>query len=121
MKQTELTAWLQIFGPVQQLLKFSSVEEAIERANSTSYGLGAAVFTNDINKALTFANSVRAGTVWYALSTRLLAGCLSGYCLSGYCLSVCLSVQACLCVDHADVCLSVCLCLFVCLPVCRPC
>jgi len=54
----------EIFGPVQQLLKFSSVEEAIERANSTSYGLGAAVFTKDINKALTFVNGVRAGTVW---------------------------------------------------------
>ena len=49
---------------MQQLLKFSTVEEAIERANSTTYGLGAAVFTNDINKAMMFANSVRAGTVW---------------------------------------------------------
>ncbi|KAK7116548.1 retinal dehydrogenase 2-like [Littorina saxatilis] len=54
----------EIFGPVQQLLKFSSVDEAIERANSTNYGLGAAVFTNDINKAMMFANGVRAGTVW---------------------------------------------------------
>ncbi|XP_076443726.1 aldehyde dehydrogenase X, mitochondrial-like [Babylonia areolata] len=54
----------EIFGPVQQLLKFSSVEEAIERANSTTYGLGAAVFTKDIDKAMTFVNGVRAGTVW---------------------------------------------------------
>ncbi|KAL8568699.1 Aldehyde dehydrogenase X, mitochondrial [Nucella lapillus] len=54
----------EIFGPVQQLLKFSSVDEAIERANSTSYGLGAAVFTKDIDKAMMFVNGVRAGTVW---------------------------------------------------------
>ena len=59
--------WFQIFGPVQQLLKFSTVEEAIERANNTAYGLGAAVFTNDIDKAMMFVNGVRAGTVWYAL------------------------------------------------------
>ena len=52
---------------MQQLLKFSTVEEAIERANNTAYGLGAAVFTNDIDKAMMFVNGVRAGTVWYAL------------------------------------------------------
>ena len=65
---------LQIFGPVQQLMKFSTVEEAIERANSTTYGLGAAVFTNDINKAMMFANSVRAGTVWWVLSPCMYIG-----------------------------------------------
>lgn len=54
----------EIFGPVQQLFKFSSVEEALERANSTTYGLGAAVFTKDIDKAMMFVNGVRAGTVW---------------------------------------------------------
>lgn len=55
----------QIFGPVQQLLKFKDLDEAIERANSTKYGLGAAIFTKDLDTALTFASSVRAGTVWY--------------------------------------------------------
>ena len=54
----------QIFGPVQQILKFKDVNDAIQRANSTHYGLGAAVFTQDINKALTIANSIKAGTVW---------------------------------------------------------
>jgi acyl-CoA reductase-like NAD-dependent aldehyde dehydrogenase len=38
--------------------------QAIERANDTAYGLAAGVFTTDINKALTLANSIRAGTVW---------------------------------------------------------
>lgn len=54
----------QIFGPVQQILKFKDINDAIERANRTHYGLGAAVFTQDINKALTIANSVKDGTVW---------------------------------------------------------
>jgi acyl-CoA reductase-like NAD-dependent aldehyde dehydrogenase len=38
--------------------------QVITRANNTSYGLAAAVHTTDINKALTLAHSVRAGTVW---------------------------------------------------------
>uniref|UniRef100_A0A914WQF0 Aldehyde dehydrogenase domain-containing protein n=1 Tax=Plectus sambesii TaxID=2011161 RepID=A0A914WQF0_9BILA len=54
----------EIFGPVQQIIKFKTIEEAIERANDTSYGLASAVHTKDINKALTLANSLRAGTVW---------------------------------------------------------
>jgi len=54
----------EIFGPVQQLLKFKTLEEVIERANATPYGLAAAVFTKDLDKALSIANSVRAGTVW---------------------------------------------------------
>ena len=48
-----------------QILKFKDINEVIERANTTSYGLAAAVYTRDIDKALTIANSVRAGTVWY--------------------------------------------------------
>uniref|UniRef100_A0A914V1C9 Aldehyde dehydrogenase domain-containing protein n=1 Tax=Plectus sambesii TaxID=2011161 RepID=A0A914V1C9_9BILA len=54
----------EIFGPVQQIIKFKTIEEAIVRANNTAYGLAAGIFTTDINKALTMANSVRAGTVW---------------------------------------------------------
>uniref|UniRef100_A0A914WPX4 Aldehyde dehydrogenase domain-containing protein n=1 Tax=Plectus sambesii TaxID=2011161 RepID=A0A914WPX4_9BILA len=54
----------EIFGPVQQIIKFKTIEEAIDRANDTAYGLAAAVHTKDINKALTLANSLRAGTVW---------------------------------------------------------
>jgi len=54
----------EIFGPVQSIFKFKTMEEAIERANNTSYGLAAAVMTKDIEKAITIANSVSAGTVW---------------------------------------------------------
>lgn len=55
---------LQIFGPVQQIMKFTTMEEAIQRANDTHYGLAAGVLTNDISKALTFSRAVNAGTVW---------------------------------------------------------
>ncbi|KZS05982.1 Retinal dehydrogenase 1 [Daphnia magna] len=54
----------EIFGPVQTILKFRTMEELIERANNTSYGLAAGVLTNDINTALTFAQAVEAGSVW---------------------------------------------------------
>lgn len=54
----------EIFGPVQSILKFDTLEEVIKRANNTSYGLAAAVMTNDINKALQFSEAVEAGSVW---------------------------------------------------------
>lgn len=54
----------EIFGPVMSILPFKGVEEVIDRANNTFYGLAAAVWTRDITKAHRFANSVRAGTVW---------------------------------------------------------
>ena len=49
------------------IFKFKDMNEVIERANKTSYGLAAAVFTKDINKALTIANSLQAGTVWFVI------------------------------------------------------
>ncbi|TMW45394.1 hypothetical protein DOY81_009526, partial [Sarcophaga bullata] len=54
----------EIFGPVQSIFKFSSMEEMIDRANNVKYGLAAGVITNDINKAMYFANNVDAGSVW---------------------------------------------------------
>jgi len=54
----------EIFGPVQQILKFKTMEEVVERANNTCYGLAAAVMTKDLDTALYVANSLRAGTVW---------------------------------------------------------
>ena len=55
---------LQIFGPVQEILRFKTMDEVIERANNSDFGLVAAVFTNDINKALTVSSAMQAGTVW---------------------------------------------------------
>lgn len=54
----------EIFGPVQSILKFETLDEVIARANKSSYGLAAAVFTSDINKALTIAHSFQAGMIW---------------------------------------------------------
>jgi aldehyde dehydrogenase (NAD+) len=54
----------EIFGPVMSIIKFRNLDEVIERANNTTYGLAAAVWTRDISKALAIANNVRAGTVW---------------------------------------------------------
>jgi aldehyde dehydrogenase (NAD+) len=54
----------EIFGPVMSIIKFKTVDEVVQRANRTMYGLAAAVWTRDITKAHRVANSVRAGTVW---------------------------------------------------------
>lgn len=75
----------EIFGPVQQILRFKHLDEVIERANQTDYGLAAAVFTKDIDKANYIVQGLRAGTVWVntynALSTQVPFG---GYKMSGH-------------------------------------
>ncbi|XP_071455304.1 aldehyde dehydrogenase X, mitochondrial-like isoform X1 [Hetaerina americana] len=54
----------EIFGPVQQIFKFKTLEEVIERANATNYGLASGIVTKNLDTALTFAHSVKAGSVW---------------------------------------------------------
>jgi aldehyde dehydrogenase (NAD+) len=54
----------EIFGPVMSVLKFKNVDEIIQRANRTNFGLAAAVWTRDIAKAHKLAAGIRAGTVW---------------------------------------------------------
>lgn len=54
----------EIFGPVLSIVTFKDVEEAIEIANDSAYGLSAAVWSNDIDTCLTVARGVDAGTVW---------------------------------------------------------
>ena len=51
------------FGPVAQLYRITSLDEAIVRANETKFGLSAAIYTNDIASGLRFANEVRSGMV----------------------------------------------------------
>lgn len=54
----------EIFGPVLSVLKFKDVDEIVNRANNTTFGLAAAVWTRDVTKAHRLANEIKAGTVW---------------------------------------------------------
>lgn len=54
----------EIFGPVLVVQKFHTEEEAIKIANGTRYGLAAAVWTTDVNRAVRVAREIKAGTVW---------------------------------------------------------
>jgi len=54
----------EIFGLVMSIIRFHDIDEVVDRANNTSYGLAAGVWTRDIGKAHAIANNVRAGTVW---------------------------------------------------------
>ncbi|XP_068198360.1 retinaldehyde dehydrogenase 3 isoform X2 [Antennarius striatus] len=54
----------EIFGPVQCILSFKSQRKAVERANSTQYGLVSAVFTTSMDKALSVSAALDTGTVW---------------------------------------------------------
>uniref|UniRef100_A0A8C7V9A3 Aldehyde dehydrogenase 1 family, member A2 n=1 Tax=Oncorhynchus mykiss TaxID=8022 RepID=A0A8C7V9A3_ONCMY len=74
----------EIFGPVQQIMKFKTIDEVIERANNTEYGLVAAVFTSDITKAMTISTAMQAGTVWINCFNALSTQCpFGGYKMSG--------------------------------------
>ena len=54
----------EIFGPVMQIMKFKTIDEAIQRANNSKYGLAAAVFTKNLDNALMLAQGLQAGSVW---------------------------------------------------------
>jgi|UniRef100_A0A6T1ZL54 aldehyde dehydrogenase (NAD+) len=54
----------EIFGPVMQLMKYKTIEEAVERANATNYGLAAGICGKDIGKVMGIAKRLNAGTVW---------------------------------------------------------
>jgi len=54
----------EIFGPVVSVTTFDTPEEALAIANDTLYGLGAGVWTRDINRAYNFGRAIQAGRVW---------------------------------------------------------
>jgi len=62
----------EIFGPVLSVITFTSEEEALRLANDTTYGLAAAVWTKDIQRAHRVAHRLNAGTIWIN-SYRVLA------------------------------------------------
>jgi aldehyde dehydrogenase len=54
----------EIFGPVVSVTSFDDVDDALKIANDTLYGLGAGVWTRDINRAYRLGRGIQAGRVW---------------------------------------------------------
>ncbi|KAF2436943.1 aldehyde dehydrogenase-like protein [Tothia fuscella] len=54
----------EVFGPFVVIASFKTEEEALEKANDSTYGLGSAIFTQDITKAHRIARKIEAGMVW---------------------------------------------------------
>ncbi|XP_063738629.1 aldehyde dehydrogenase family 1 member A3 [Eleginops maclovinus] len=74
----------EIFGPVQCIFSFKSQQEAIERANSSQYGLVSAVFTASMDRALSVSAALETGTVWINCYNALHAQTpFGGYKMSG--------------------------------------
>ncbi len=75
----------EIFGPVLPVIPFEGIDEALELANDTDYGLASGIQTADYRKAMKFAENVKAGTVWINTWHQYDPSApFGGYKLSGY-------------------------------------
>ncbi|HYS68078.1 MAG TPA: aldehyde dehydrogenase family protein [Paraburkholderia sp.] len=75
----------EIFGPVVAAIPFDTLDEVVERANATPYGLGAGVWTRDVGRAHALAPRIRAGSVWVnCYNTMDPSMPFGGYKMSGY-------------------------------------
>ncbi|MBE4704389.1 NADP-dependent glyceraldehyde-3-phosphate dehydrogenase [Spiroplasma platyhelix] len=63
VKENMKLAWEEPFGPVLPIISFKDIEQAISIANKSEYGLQAAIFTTNINSALSIAKRLETGTV----------------------------------------------------------
>ncbi len=54
----------EVFGPVLSVIRFKDEEDALRLANDTEFGLAAAVWTQDLRRAMTCVEKIQAGTVW---------------------------------------------------------
>ena len=61
----------EIFGPVGVVIKFKDEDDVIRQANDTLYGLAAAVFTQNLNRAIKMAHRLKAGTAWVNCMNQL--------------------------------------------------
>ncbi|XP_020087748.1 aldehyde dehydrogenase family 2 member C4-like isoform X1 [Ananas comosus] len=85
VEEDMLIAKDEIFGPVMSLMKFKTIEEAIEKANNTKYGLAAGVVTKDLNIANRMSRSIRAGIIWINCYLIIDRGCpFGGFKMSGF-------------------------------------
>lgn len=74
----------EIFGPVAVVIKFKTEAEVIQMANDSSYGLGGAVWTQNLNRALRVAQSIETGRVWVNTYNQIPEGApFGGYKQSG--------------------------------------
>ena len=74
----------EIFGPVACILKFKTEEEVIAMANDSEYGLGGAVWTRDINRALRVSMAIETGRMWVNTYNSIPEGApFGGYKTSG--------------------------------------
>lgn len=74
----------EIFGPVAVVIKFKTEEEVIAMANDSVYGLGGAVWTRDINRAIRVARGVETGRMWVNTYNQIPVGApFGGYKQSG--------------------------------------
>ena len=55
---------IETFGPIIPIQKIKTLNEAIDLANNSVYGLGCYIYTNDMEKALTAADDIKAGSFW---------------------------------------------------------
>jgi len=62
--QSHCIAREEIFGPVLSILTFRTLEEAVEKANNTAYGLSAGVWTDKGSRILKMSTELKAGVVW---------------------------------------------------------
>ena len=74
----------EIFGPVACVIKFKTEDEVIEKANDSKYGLGGAVWTRDINRAIRVSRAIETGRMWVNTYNAIPAGApFGGYKQSG--------------------------------------
>ncbi|HKB91468.1 MAG TPA: aldehyde dehydrogenase family protein [Opitutaceae bacterium] len=64
VQQSHRIAREEIFGPVLSILTFRTIDEAIEKANNTAYGLSAGVWTDKGSRILKMSTELKAGVVW---------------------------------------------------------
>jgi acyl-CoA reductase-like NAD-dependent aldehyde dehydrogenase len=64
VENTDTIAREEIFGPVMSVIPFRDAEDVLAMSNDNEYGLAAAIWTNDVKKALNTARALRAGIVW---------------------------------------------------------